>query len=117
MESDILKSEGCRTAFNSLSLINVTPCHTLYFNADRQPGTIENIGKSLHDAFENVGAHIANLDDLRNLIASLLTRLNSYQEFIQELNSQMESAEITMRTDIRILINEMQRILRQESIG
>ena len=73
--------------------------------------------KLVHLAFENIAAHIANLEALRNLVESLLSRVNSIQEFIEELNSWMESAEVTMRTDIRILFNEIQRIKRKESTG
>jgi hypothetical protein len=63
----------------------------------------------LRTVFERVAPHISNLDDVRALVEEL-AKIDSLDSIISELEARMEDAEVTFRTDIRILINECRHI-------
>jgi len=63
----------------------------------------------LRTAFERVASHISNLDDVKSLVDEL-ENMDSLDTIITELETRMEEAEVTFRTDIRILINECRHI-------
>ncbi len=60
----------------------------------------------LRTAFENVITHISNVDDVRELINDLDRQNEPVDHSIHVLEKMAEDAEVTLRTDIRILINE-----------
>ena len=66
-------------------------------------------GSILRTAFERVAPHISNLDDMRALVEEL-EKITSLDSIVSELELRIEDAEVTFRTDIRILINECRRI-------
>jgi hypothetical protein len=66
----------------------------------------------LRTAFERVAPHISNLDDIRSLVEELEKNAGSLDSIIQELEGRLEEAEVTFRTDIRILINECRHLQR-----
>ncbi|UCE09988.1 MAG: hypothetical protein JSW61_13600 [Candidatus Thorarchaeota archaeon] len=74
-------------------------------------GSIE----SIQLAFENVKAYITNTDAMKSLVQELSSEVNSPNEFLDTLYDRMSSAEITLKTDIRILLNEIERLQRKES--
>ncbi|MHA2046332.1 MAG: hypothetical protein ACW99G_16220 [Candidatus Thorarchaeota archaeon] len=67
-------------------------------------------GSILHTAFEKVAPHISNLDDVRSIVDELEKKADSIDSIIQKLEERMEGAEVTLRTDIRILINECRHL-------
>ncbi len=66
-------------------------------------------------AFENVAPHISNLDTVQNLLSEINERNNSIDEIIKLLETQMDSSDVTFRTDIRILLNEIRHIMTRKS--
>lgn len=70
----------------------------------------------LRTAFENVITHISNVDDVRELVNDLDRQNESIDHSIHVLEKMAEDAEVTLRTDIRILINEC-RHLRNKMTG
>ena len=63
-------------------------------------------------AFENIAGHLANLDSIRSLVQELTGCGHTISETIQLLEGKMEETEVTLRTDLRILINEIRHIMR-----
>ena len=66
-------------------------------------------------AFENVAAHISNLDTLQDFLVKINEQNVSIDETIQLLEDRLESSEVTFRTDIRILLNEIRHIMTRKS--
>lgn len=64
----------------------------------------------LHNAFENVAPHISNLDEIRTLIDEVEKKADSLEMILRELESKLDDAEVTLKTDIRILINECRHL-------
>ena len=64
----------------------------------------------IRTAFENVATHISNLEVMKNLVDSLESETLSPAELIERLQEEIENAEVTLRTDIRILINECRHL-------
>ncbi len=58
-------------------------------------------------SFENCVPHLANLDEVREIVSSLLHRFKTIDEVVFQLQDMLETLELTLRTDIRILINEI----------
>ncbi len=69
-------------------------------------------GSILRTAFEIVAPHISNLDEVRSIVDELEKKVDSIDSIIRELEVRMEEAEVTLRTDIRILINECRHLKR-----
>jgi hypothetical protein len=67
----------------------------------------------LKTAFENVAAHISNLDSIREMIDELENQNEPSDRIISILEKRSEDAEVTLRTDIRILINECRHLMRK----
>lgn len=74
-----------------------------------------NAGTILQLSFENVAGHISNLDDVRSLIDEVSEVCESIKEAIAMLEAKMADAEVTLVTDIRILINEIHHRTREKS--
>ena len=64
----------------------------------------------LRAAFEKVAPHISNLEAVKLLVDELDKTTDSMESVLRELESRMEDAEVTFRTDIRILINECRHL-------
>jgi hypothetical protein len=67
----------------------------------------------LKQAFENKGAHITNLDEIRLLITRIENEASSYESAIELLETEMIDADATLMTDIRILINEYKYLSKE----
>ncbi len=74
-----------------------------------------NVGAILKRSFENIAGHISNLDIVRALIDEISEECVTIQEAISMLERKMADAEVTLVTDIRILINEIQHRTREKS--
>jgi len=64
----------------------------------------------LRIAFEKVAPHISNLDKIKALVDEIDKKADSLDSIIHKLEEEMEEAEVTFRTDIRILINECRHL-------
>ena len=64
----------------------------------------------LRQSFENIGAYINHLDEIRDIIRRVETTADSTSRVLELLESELLNAEITLRTDIRILINEFKHL-------
>lgn len=67
-------------------------------------------GSILRTAFEKVAPHISNLEAVKILIDEIERKTDSLESVLIELESRLEDAEVTFRTDIRILINECRHL-------
>lgn len=67
-------------------------------------------GSILRIAFEKVAPHISNLDAVKTLVDEIEKKTESLESVLNELESKLEDAEVTFRTDIRILINECRHL-------
>jgi predicted translin family RNA/ssDNA-binding protein len=67
-------------------------------------------GSILYSAFEKVAPHMSNLDAIKELVAEIEKKTDSLESVLSELESRLEDAEVTLRTDIRILINECRHL-------
>ncbi len=66
----------------------------------------------LQIALERVSPHISNLDEIKALVDEIDKKADSLDSIIHKLEEKMEEAEVTFRTDIRILINECRHLKR-----
>ncbi len=64
----------------------------------------------LKTAFNNVAGHLSNLEIMGELVLEIEKQNTSFETIITALEEQCENAEITLRTDIRILINECRHL-------
>jgi hypothetical protein len=67
----------------------------------------------LKTAFENIATHISNIDSVKELIEELENQNESIDYIISILERRLEDVEVTLRTDIRILINECRHLMRK----
>jgi len=67
----------------------------------------------LKTAFENIATHISNMDSVRELIEELESQKKPIDLIITMLEKRSEEAEVTLKTDIRILINECRHLMRK----
>lgn len=66
-------------------------------------------------AFDQVVSHICNLEEIRILVQDISGLEKTTLEIVQLLNNHMETAEVTLRTDLRILLNEIRHIMTRKS--
>jgi restriction endonuclease S subunit len=64
----------------------------------------------LKTAFENVRTHICNIDDIKELVQEIDSLDEPIDSIIKRIEARAEGAEATLRTDIRILINECRHL-------
>lgn len=76
-----------------------------------------NIGSELKLAFQNVAPHIVNLELLQSIIQETANAAESIEDVIGILEGRMEGQEVTAKTDIRILINEVMHLMKRKSTG
>jgi len=74
-----------------------------------------NVGVILRLSFENVAGHISNLDIVRVLVDDVSDECGSIQEAVAMLEAKMADAEVTLVTDMRILINDIRHRTREKS--
>ncbi|MBN2228965.1 MAG: hypothetical protein JW779_05165 [Candidatus Thorarchaeota archaeon] len=67
-------------------------------------------GSILQIAFDNIAQHISNIERIRELVYEIDEEYDSIDEIIKSLEERLQDAEITLRTDIRILINECRHL-------
>jgi hypothetical protein len=65
-------------------------------------------GSVIRTAFDNIASHISNIDTIRALVEELESA--PFDVVIETLQKKIEDAEVTLRTDIRILINECRHL-------
>ena len=64
----------------------------------------------LRTAFDNVAGHFSNLEAMMDLIKEIEAKDKSIESIIKTLEGKSKDAEITLKTDIRILINECRHL-------
>ena len=66
-------------------------------------------------AFENVAAHISNIDAVRDAIDRIVKGVTTSAEVVTALEEMSDCEDVTLKTDLRILLNEVRHILARES--
>ena len=61
-------------------------------------------------AFDNIASHISNIDEIRAIVNEIDSEDLPVNLVIESLQKKVEDAEVTLRTDIRILINECRHL-------
>ena len=72
-------------------------------------------GLVIRTAFDNIASHISNLETVKTIVDDLESEDLSFDAIIEILQKKIEDAEVTLRTDIRILINECRHLERRKS--
>ena len=72
-------------------------------------------GSDIRAAFDNIASHISNLETVKTIVDDLESEDLSFDAIIEILQKKIEDAEVTLRTDIRILINECHHLERRKS--
>ena len=72
-------------------------------------------GSDIRAAFDNIASHISNLETVKTIIDDLESENLSFDAVIEILQKKIEDAEVTLRTDIRILINECRHLESRKS--
>jgi len=68
-------------------------------------------------AFENVAGHISNLELVKEWIEEMLSEKLSLEDSVAKLRERSAQEDVTVMTDIRILINEIEHISREKTSG
>lgn len=69
----------------------------------------------LRKAFENVAGHLANLELIQSLVEEALAENFTLDRSIHFLRERTQENDVTVQTDIRILINEIEHLRREKS--
>ncbi len=69
----------------------------------------------IRTAFDNIASHISNLETVKMIVDDLESENLSFDAVIEILQKKIEDAEVTLRTDIRILINECRHLESRKS--
>ena len=64
----------------------------------------------IRTAFDNIATHISNIDAIRAIVSEMESEDLPIDIVIESLQKKVEDAEVTLRTDIRILINECRHL-------
>ena len=72
-------------------------------------------GSDIRAAFDNIASHISNLETVKTIVDDLESEDLSFDAIIEILQKKIEDAEVTLRTDIRILINECRHLESRKS--
>ena len=67
-------------------------------------------GSVIRTAFENIASHISNIDSIQSIVNEIESEEQPIDIVIESLQKKAEDAEVTLRTDIRILINECRHL-------
>ena len=71
----------------------------------------------IRTAFERIAGHMANLDRIRGVVERAIQSASSLEEAIGLLRREPVSEDITLMTDIRILINEIEHMVRRRELS
>lgn len=72
-------------------------------------------GSVIRTAFDNIASHISNLETIKIIVDDLESENLPIDAVIEVLQKKIEDVEVTLRTDIRILINECRHLERRKS--
>jgi hypothetical protein len=72
-------------------------------------------GSIIRTAFDNIASHISNIDTIRVLVDELDSENLTAGDAIEMLLKKIEDVEVTLKTDIRILINECRHLESRKS--
>ncbi|MHA1771438.1 MAG: hypothetical protein ACTSYL_02635 [Candidatus Thorarchaeota archaeon] len=64
-------------------------------------------------SFERAAAHFSNIGEMKQIIKRTILQAQSIKELIKMLQERSLTTGITVKTDIRILINEIEHDLRK----
>jgi hypothetical protein len=64
----------------------------------------------IRTAFDNIAMHISNIDTIRAIVSEMESEDLPIDLVIESLQKKVEDAEVTLKTDIRILINECRHL-------
>jgi hypothetical protein len=67
-------------------------------------------GSILRTAFEKIAPHISNLEEVKIIVDEVDKTADSLESVLNNLEARLDAAEVTLRTDIRILINECRHL-------
>ena len=70
----------------------------------------------IRTAFDRISSHISNIDSIRSIVEELESEDLSIDAVIETLQKKSEDAEVTLRTDIRILFNECRHLKSRTNI-
>ncbi len=62
-------------------------------------------------AFSRVMGHITNVESMKTIVDDTVQTEDSLESAIRSLEKRLDGAEVTLRTDIRILINECRHLM------
>ncbi len=65
----------------------------------------------IEEAFKNVAPYISELNKVREFVEA--HRDMPFDEVIAELENEIEKANIPLKTDFKILLTEMERLMRE----
>ncbi|NHJ12291.1 MAG: hypothetical protein EAX95_01375 [Candidatus Thorarchaeota archaeon] len=66
-------------------------------------------------SFERVAGHFANLEQIQMLVGKISGEEGSIEDIIQKIEGMIHDAEVTLKTDLRILVNEIRHQIRKSS--
>ncbi len=69
---------------------------------------MKEVASLLRECFETCAPHIFNLDEMRSIVESIVEKHCTHPQAVALLEERMQEADATLRTDIRILLNELQ---------
>ena len=64
----------------------------------------------IRTSFDNIATHISNIDAIRTIVSEIESENLPIDIVIESLQKKVEDVEVTLRTDIRILINECRHL-------
>jgi len=71
----------------------------------------------MRTAFERIAGHMANLDRIRGVVERAIQSASSLEEAIGLLRRELVGEDVTLMTDIRILINEIEHMVRRRELS
>ncbi|RDE15155.1 MAG: hypothetical protein C4K47_03065 [Candidatus Thorarchaeota archaeon] len=71
----------------------------------------------LHLAFDNSAPYVTNLDAVRSLIQQAVAQTTSVDDAVTYIENRFPDAEITLKTDIRILVAAIRHAARQRKLS
>ncbi|MCF2135647.1 MAG: hypothetical protein K9W43_00215 [Candidatus Thorarchaeota archaeon] len=69
--------------------------------------------ESIWASFERAAAHFSNIGEMEQITKQTILQAQSIKELIKMLQERSQTSRITLQTDIRILINEIEHDLRK----
>lgn len=66
-------------------------------------------------SFERVAGHFANLEKMQMIVEEISGEKGSIEDMIEKIEDMMQDVETTLKTDLRILANEIRHQTRKSS--